>query len=243
MINSKISIIVPTFKEVENIPILTERVHKAMIESNFTYELIIVDDNSQDGSEDTVSRLAAMGFNVRVIIRKNERGLSSAVLRGLTEAKGEIYICMDADLSHPPETIPLMAQKILKDDAEFVVGSRYIKGGVIDSKWTLYRWLYSKVATMLARPFTNIKDPMSGFFALPAKVFKRSDQLNAIGYKIGLELIVKSRCHTVIEVPIYFSDRIYGVSKLDSKEILNYLRLISKLWGYKLNKRTSKYMQ
>lgn len=231
---SKISIVVPTYREAENVDILTRRIHKTMTEDNMSYEIIFVDDNSQDGIEKIISGLSAKGFNVRLIQRKGERGLSSAVLCGFSEAEGGILVCMDADLSHPPEIIRVMINKIVKDSAEFVIGSRYVNGGSTDHKWTIYRRINSKIATLIAKPFTTAKDPMSGFFAIPERVYKRGNSFNPIGYKIALELIVRCRCKDVLEVPIHFSNRRYGKSKLTIKEQLNYLVHIKRLIGCKL---------
>ena len=226
---SKISIIVPTYKEAQNVGILSRRIHKTMTECNLSYEIIFVDDDSKDDIEKIILNHSTEGFNVRLIQRKNERGLSSAVLRGFSEAKGEILVCMDADLSHPPETIHVMINKIVKDNAEFVIGSRYVNGGSTDHKWTIYRRINSRIATLFAKPFTRAKDPMSGFFAIPDRVYKRGNSFNPIGYKIALELIVRCKCEKIVEVPIHFSERKFGESKLTLKEQLNYLVHIKRL--------------
>ena len=231
---SKISIIVPTYREAQNVDILTRRIHKTMTEYNMSYEIIFVDDDSKDDIEKIISNLSSEGLNVRLIQRKNERGLSSAVLRGFSEAEGGILVCMDADLSHPPESIHVMIDKIVKNNAEFVIGSRYVNGGSTDHKWTIYRRINSRIATLFAKPFTTAKDPMSGFFAIPDRVYKRGSSFNPIGYKIALELIVRCKCEKIVEVPIHFSDRKCGESKLTLKEQLNYLVHIKRLMGYKL---------
>jgi dolichol-phosphate mannosyltransferase len=231
---SKISIVVPTYREAQNVDILTRRIHKTMAEHNISYEIIFVDDDSQDDIENIILNLSIEGFNVRLIQRKDERGLSSAVLRGFSEAEGGILVCMDADLSHPPETIHVMINKIVKDNAELVIGSRYVNGGSTDHKWTIYRRINSKIATLFAKPFTTAKDPMSGFFAIPDRVYKRGNSFNPIGYKIALELIVRCKCEKVLEVPIHFSERKFGESKLTLKEQLNYLVHIKRLIRYKL---------
>jgi dolichol-phosphate mannosyltransferase len=139
---------------------------------------------------------------------------------------------MDADLSHPPEAIPRMLDELGKE-SDFVVGSRYTEGGVTDDNWGLFRWLNSRVATLLARPFTSIKDPMSGFFALRRVTYSKADYLNPIGYKIGLELLVKCHCQRISEVPIAFADRIHGESKLSLQEQLRYLQHIRRLFLHK----------
>ena len=117
-----ISIIVPTYKERENIVPLIERIHNSI--SKYDYEIIIVDDNSADGSEELVAGLATK-YPVKIIVRKNKRGLSSAVVDGITSTSSEFVIVMDADLQHPPEILPDMVKALQNHD--FVVASRYIK--------------------------------------------------------------------------------------------------------------------
>jgi len=230
-----VSIIVPTFREVENLALLIARIASAMTATGETaYEVVVVDDNSQDGTEEAVAAAAAEGHPVRLITRTQERGLSSAVVRGFTEARGDILVCMDADLSHPPEALPRLISALRPNPSvDFVIGSRYVPGAGTDQSWGLFRWLNSKVATLLARPFTSAKDPMAGFFALPRSVFARADHLNPIGYKIGLELIVKCGCRDVREIPIYFADRQFGESKLSLKEQFRYIRHLKRLADYK----------
>ncbi len=233
--HQKISIIVPTYREAENIPELLHRIKRSMNSNSYEFEIIIVDDDSQDGIDRVVAELNRKALPARLIVRKNERGLSSAVLRGFEEAlDADFLVCMDADLSHPPEAIPTMIE-IFKDrpNTDMVLGSRYVQGGSTDAAWTAYRWVNSKIATLFARPFTRIKDPMAGFFAIPAESFRKADTLNPIGYKIALELIVKCPCKRVVEIPIHFTERQKGESKLCLKEQINYLRHIKRLADYK----------
>src|SRR5262249_36551716 len=149
------------------------------------------------------------------------------------EAKGRVLVCMDADLSHPPEILPRMIETLEKNQAEFVIGSRYVTGGSISAEWSLLRHLNSSVATLMARSFCRAKDALSGFFALPRAVLDRAEALNPIGYKIGLELIVKGGCSRIVELPIHFSERRLGQSKLGLREQLNYLRQLKHLADFK----------
>jgi dolichol-phosphate mannosyltransferase len=225
-----IDVIVPTFQEAGNIPLLIERLDELKRTSGEQLQLTIVDDNSRDGTAEAVERLHLPW--VRLIVRTSDRGLSSAVLEGLRSTTGEIIIVMDADLSHPPEAIPAMLAELDKG-CDFVVGSRYVDGGATQDDWGLFRWLNSRVATLFARPFTSIKDPMSGYFGLRRTTFCNADALNPVGYKIGLELLVKCRCNRVGEVPIAFANRIHGESKLSLREQLRYLRHIRRLFMYR----------
>jgi dolichol-phosphate mannosyltransferase len=226
-----VSLIVPTYQEVENLPILIERINRVKHQCQLEMELLIMDDDSDDGTEQYIAQLNQSW--IRLIIRKENRGLSQAVIEGLNLAKHNVLIVMDADLSHPPEKIPEMLQT-LRAGADFVVGSRYIEGGSTEMGWGLFRWLNSKIATLLAYPFTRIKDPMSGFIALPRTVFERGkSNLNPIGYKIGLELIVKCDCQNIHEIPLHFADRKHGQSKLSLKMQLQYLQHLRRLFIYR----------
>lgn len=109
-----------------------------------------------------------------------ERGLSSAVSRGFSEANGETLICLNADLSHPPEAIPTILQCLDETGVDFVLGSRYVPGGSTDEHWGLLRLVNSKIATALARPLISVKDPMSGFFSIWRTVYKRAAPLSPI---------------------------------------------------------------
>lgn len=225
------SIVVPTFREVEALPELIDRVAQVKAEHESIQELIVVDDDSRDGTEELFAKRPEPWL--KLIVRKQDRGLSQAVLAGLRAARGDILVVMDADLSHPPEIIARMQQAIV-DGADFVVGSRYVPGASTAEDWGLFRFLNSRVATLLARPLTTISDPMSGFFAMPRAVFERADEPSPLGYKIGLELLVRCHCQHIREIPIHFANRTRGESKLTAKQQLLYVRHLARLYRYKL---------
>lgn len=225
------SIVVPTFREVEALPELIDRVARVRAENGSIQELLIVDDDSGDGTEALIASRPEPWL--KLIVRKQDRGLSQAVLAGLRAARGDILVVMDADLSHPPEVIEQM-QRELVAGADFVVGSRYVPGASTADNWGLFRFLNSRVATLLARPLTTISDPMSGFFALPRAIFERAQEPNPLGYKIGLELLVRCGCSSVREIPIHFANRTRGESKLTAKQQLLYVRHLARLYRYKL---------
>jgi dolichol-phosphate mannosyltransferase len=230
----QVSVIIPTYREAENLPVLIPRLAGVLQAAGLTAEIVIVDDASDDGTEAVCRELAAV-HPVRLIVRQGERGLATAVLRGLAEASGEVVVVMDADLSHPPEKVPELCRLILADQADFVIGSRYVPGGGTDEAWGWLRWLNSRVATCLAWPLTSAHDPMAGFFALGRATYETARaNLDPIGYKIGLELIVKCRCRRIAEVPIAFSNRLHGKSKLDWKEQVRYLLHLRRLYAYRI---------
>lgn len=228
--NQRLTVVVPTYKEVENIPLLVERLAAVRERRGFALDVMFMDDDSRDGSAEVVQ---AMGLPwVQLVTRTTERGLSAAVLDGLRRATGDVVVVMDADLSHPPETIPDMLGE-LEAGADFVLGSRFVSGGTTDDEWGIFRWLNSKVATLLALPLAPVKDPMSGFFMLRRSTFLAGRDYQPIGYKIGLELLVKCNCKKPVEVPIHFQDRQFGDSKLSLREQLRYLQHIRRLYMYR----------
>jgi dolichol-phosphate mannosyltransferase len=227
---SRVTVVVPTYKEAENMPHLITRIGKVREEHGLDLDVLIMDDNSQDGSAELVA--ARPEPWVTMVVRTADRGLSPSVLDGMKRGQGDVLVCMDADLSHPPEAIPQMLRK-LEEGADFVIGSRYVQGGSTSDDWGFLRWLNSRVATLLARPLTSARDPMAGFFAFRRSTFETGRDFNPVGYKIGLEFIVKCACEKVVEVPIHFEDRQLGKSKLTMRQQLLYIKHLRRLYTFK----------
>lgn len=227
-----ITIIIPTYNEKDNLPLLINAIFDVLNGNFLQGNIIIVDDNSPDGTGKIADELSIKNNKIYVLHRKSKQGLSSAVVEGFKHARGEIIGVMDADLSHPPELIPKLVQPILDGESEFVIASRYMQKGKIE-KWHFGRKITSWVAKILARPLTNVSDPVSGFFFLKKSIIDGTE-LSPIGYKIMLEIIVKGRYSTIIEVPFTFKNRYKGESKLDWKEHFNYVQHLLKLYMYKL---------
>jgi len=228
-----ISIVVPTYKEAENLPHVTKAIANAFAGRDWRYEILFIDDDSQDGSEEICARLSETD-PVRIVVRKGERGLATAVIHGIEISAGDIVVVMDADLSHPASAIPEMVERLQTGQSDFVLGSRYVEGGTIHDDWSLFRKLNSIIPSLLARPLCHLEDPMSGFFAIRRSDMPESSLLSPIGYKIALEIFVKGEFQHASEVPIHFADRQYGESKLSLKEQLNFLRHLVRLYAYKL---------
>lgn len=228
-----ISIIVPTYNEVNNVETLVRRIHDACKKSRINEEIIFVDDDSPDGTADRALSLSK-AFPVRVIRRRGKRGLSSAVIDGFKAGESDILGVIDADLSHPPEIIPDLRSMIYERNKDIAIGSRYIKGGGVE-EWTLIRKLISRSATLLARPLTKVKDPMSGYFFLKKDILQ-GVRLKPRGYKILLEILAKCKYSSAGEYPYIFRNRKVGTSKLGSKTILHYLKQIFDLYIYRLTR-------
>ena len=230
----QISIIVPTYNESQNIVEILKSI-RDNIPKGFLTETIVVDDNSPDGTgkivDDYISNIKKMAENtINVIHRTAKTGLSSAILNGIQNAKGETIVVMDSDFSHPPQIIPKMIEAFKQYQCDLVVASRYIAGGNIQG-WTIKRKLISKVATLIAKKGLDVKtkDPMSGFFAFKKNIIKELN-FDALGYKFLLELLVKTKGINIQEIPYTFENRKFGSSKLDSSTIIDYLKSVWKLY-------------
>nr|GAT50847.1 predicted protein [Mycena chlorophos] len=235
------SVIVPAYHEAENIPVLVRRIFAAVeveLADASRTEVVIVDDDSNDGTIEAVNVLRAQGYNVVLVTRTgDEKGLSSAVLRGFQEARGENWVVMDADLQHPPEYVPAFF-KAMSAHHSFVIGTRYGPGGAVDKDWPFFRRLMSGVARSLARPLTATSDPMSGFFGLTRDLYIDSKPVNPVGFKIALELLLKTGVekhpHELGEVSYAFAKRTVGASKLSSKTIIKYLYHLANLYRWQM---------
>ncbi|MHA1881802.1 MAG: polyprenol monophosphomannose synthase [Candidatus Thorarchaeota archaeon] len=220
------SVIIPTLNEAENIEDLIRKIYEFLppTETN----VIVVDDNSRDATHEIVMKLQDEYPNLSLVVRKNERGLGSAVQAGAFLIPEGPVVVMDGDLSHHPRFLPSIFQK-LTEGYDIVAGSRYVPGGDIVG-WPGSRIAISKVATLMARTLFRIKptDPMTGFVGcssakLLVNGFKHAD------YKFYLEMMVTDRALRIAEVPIVFRDREKGKSKLDGKTIALYLLLLLRL--------------
>ncbi len=230
----RVSVVVPTYCEAANLAELTQRIAAVLHRCGRTFEIVVVDDNSPDETRRVCQALGEC-HPLRLIVREHERGLSSAVVTGLRAAAGDVLVVMDADLSHPPESIPDLVDLAEQPDVDFVIGSRYVPGAATAEDWGWFRQWNSRIATALARGLTRARDPMAGFMALRREIFERADpHLDPIGFKIGLELIVKAHCQRVVETPIYFANRKRGSSKLSWKEQVRYLQHLVRLYRYRL---------
>ena len=257
-----LSVIIPTYNESESILNLIEAVKDNLPHTIFT-EIIVVDDNSPDGTGrimdnyiqntgiDQTRRLSLQKLReekfdnnddnnnnqnslVKVVHRQIKSGLISAILQGIRSSMGQNILVMDADFSHPPETIPRLIDELLRNPNSIVVASRYINGGSIEG-WPYKRRLLSSGAVKIARhslKMDDVKDPMSGFFAIPRDVIENI-KIDSMGYKILLEILVKVKGSVKVkEIPYTFINRKSGQSKLDLNVILSYNKAVWHLYRY-----------
>ena len=232
----KFSIVVPTYKEAGGIERLIVMLDDVFKRNKLDGEIVVVDDNSPDGTGDIVEQLSAAGYPVRCLHRPGKMGLSSGVIDGWKFARpdSEALGAMDADFSHDANIIPKMVAA-LSNGYDLAIGSRYVRGGAIED-WPLQRKITSLVAIALAKPLTPLRDITSGYFLVRRSAVEGID-LDPIGFKIGLEVIAKARYKRALEVPYVFTDRVAGTSKLNVAEILNYLRQLIRIYRGRLTGR------
>jgi len=226
-----LSVVVPTYNESDCVRPLLERVLAAFETLHEPAELVIVDDDSPDGTASVARAVAeSLGASerVRLVVRKGERGLATAVMAGIREARGDVIAVMDADLSHPPELLPRLLEPIRAGRAGIAVASRRVPGGG-ESGWPLRRRIVSRVAGLMARPLVAVRDTTSGYFAVRRDVLDGLE-LRPRGYKIGLEIFARARGVRAEEVPFVFTDRKAGRSKLGGAVMLAYLVQLATLY-------------
>jgi dolichol-phosphate mannosyltransferase len=222
-----LSLIVPTFNERAHLDQLLERVFSAVDRHRINAEVIVVDDNSNDGTGERAEQWAA-GGRVRVLHRKGKLGLGSAVMDGFAMADSDVVGVMDADLSHPPDLLPLLYTTLVGGDLDVVVASRYIQGAGT-RQWPLGRLVLSRIACWLARPVTPVRDATSGFFLVQRRSLS-GFRTAVSGFKIGLEVLVRARPRRVAEVGYVFVGRSSGESKMSLREGIGYLTQLVALY-------------
>jgi dolichol-phosphate mannosyltransferase len=234
-VDRRLAVVIPTLNEAGNISSLITRLRNALDGVTLNYELIVVDDDSTDGTADVVRALGAQDARVRLLVRKKQSGLAGAVIHGWKNTEATLLGVIDADLQHPPEVLPQLLQAI-KNGHDIAIASRYISNhhaSVAD--WSRIRHLISRCTTALTAPLQRkglrVKDPMSGYFVVRRECIEGLD-LQPQGFKILLEILVKGRMHSAAEIPYRFGLRHAGSSKADLKVAVDYLSLLGKLSRY-----------
>lgn len=231
----KLGLVVPTLNEAGNIPVLLSRIHDTMSSTEVDYEIIVVDDDSHDGTADVVSEQAKKDSRVRLFVRKGARGLAGAVIYGWERSDADLLGVIDADLQHPPEVLPSLLAPVV-DGADVAIASRYTNGNGVGD-WNKFRLFVSRAGTLATAPLQRkglrVRDPLSGFFVVRRECIDGL-ALQPEGFKILLEILVKGRIRKAVEVPFQFGSRHAGKSKADFKVALQYFTLLGKLSRYAL---------
>lgn len=232
----ELSIIIPTYNEAGTIQRVVARAAAAL--KDILYEFIVVDDSSSDGTAGIVRSLSAK-YPIKMIQRTGKSGLASAVMEGCALAQGDFICVLDADLSHPPEQIPLLFESCEKTKSDVVIASRFLKESVLE-EFSGVRRLLSRLAIVLTKPLTSIHDPLSGFFLMKKDVVSGIHVIPR-GYKILLEILVRGKCRHVSELPFVFGNRKAGKSKLTMRVHWDFLIQVWSLYWYKIKSwRTDK---
>lgn len=219
-----LSVVTPTFNEATHIQEFLKDVSTRL--QGIDFEIVVVDDNSPDGTHRRVVEFAQTQPRVVPVLRTHEKGLATAVIEGMRRARGRYVVVMDSDFQHPTERIPALLQAAQEQGADLVVGSRYVEGGG-NVGFTTTRHIISWGAKTIARlglPITRhfrIRDPMSGFFLVEREKVP-IDRLRPRGYKILLEVLARASLHKVVEVGYVFQLRRAGASKLRLKTQRDY---------------------
>ena len=228
-----LSLVIPTYNERDRLTELVDALYRSTREAGVALEVVIVDDNSPDGTGQIADDLATK-YPLRVIHRSGKLGLGTAVVAGFGVASAEIVGVMDADFSHPPSLVPKMYAGFTSANADLLVASRYIPGGSTPD-WPFKRRLMSRVACMLARPLSPIRDAASGFFLIRREI-ARNVTIKAGGFKICLELVVRGWPTKLVELPYRFDDREAGESKMSTREAAGYLFQLKDLYLLRFSK-------
>jgi len=232
------TIVIPTYNERDNVPILVERIHAALADSDTAYELFFVDD-SQDDTPTVLAALAQVDPTVRFLHREANGGLGSAVVEGFRRGTGRYFVVMDADLQHPPELLSIVFSRLLRG-IDIVIPSRFVQGGSDGGLGTFRKfvsWVARVIGQRTLRRLRDVSDCTGGFFGVRKDVID-DVELNPIGWKILIEVLVKGRYSTVHELPYAFQSRDAGESKMSLREQWNYLRHIwSLMWNSESDRR------
>jgi dolichol-phosphate mannosyltransferase len=222
-----LSIVIPTYNERGNIPTVVDRLRANL--AGITWELIVVDDDSPDGTASLVKDIGATDSRVRCIRRLGRRGLSGACLEGILASQADFVAVMDGDLQHDETLLRPMLDLLRRDAANLVVATRYAEGGTAHGL-SSYRARASRIATRFAlRAFDlRLSDPMSGFFMLRRAIVDRfAEQLSTQGFKILLDIAITAHADLrIAELSYTFRPRHHGESKLDAGAALEYLGLV-----------------
>lgn len=218
-----VSLVTPTYNERENVALLAEEIFALLAScDDIDLELIVVDDNSPDGTGAAAEALRAR-FPVQVVHRPGKLGLGSAVVAGWQRSQRPYLGVIDADLSHDPAILPELIRGLREHD--LVMGSRFGVTSRVE-EWALHRKLISCLGVAMARALTGAEDPLSGYFALRREVLDADFDLTSTGYKILLEILVKGQYQTHRSIPYVFRNRQFSNSKLNWHEHLLFAKQI-----------------
>src|SRR5579862_2280686 len=227
----KLAVVIPTLREVECLESLLGQIRTELDRLDLCYEILVVDDDSRDGTEEVVNSISRADSRVRLLVRRDEKGLSGAILHGWQNTDAAILGVMDADCQHPPQLLPRLLARMLSG-CDLVIASRYADGGEI-GEWNPMRRMISAMAVWVTWPLQHrtirAKDPMSGFFLVRRRCVENV-LFQPTGFKLLLEILVRGHIRSLEEVPFRFGNRGAGRSKANFKVARDYIILLTRLY-------------
>lgn len=231
----KFALVVPTLNEAGNIRTVLDRALAALSQEPMPCEILVVDDDSSDGTPEIVAEYAKAEPRVRLLTRRGQRGLSGAITYGWASADADLLGVMDADLQHPPELLPALLSAA-GSGFDMAIASRYLQPHSMD-EWNPARRLISRLGVMVSSPFQKptirVKDPLSGFFVVRRECIAGLS-FQPTGFKLLLEILARGRINSASEIPFKFATRLQGTSKANAMTAVHYFSLLAKLWRYLL---------
>ena len=228
-----LTVLIPTFNERENIGKMVNAVDTICKAHSINEEILVIDDNSSDGTIAVVETLMNKHRNLHLLVRKENPGLSQSLYEGMLNVQADLVQCIDCDFSHPPEKIPVFYHILKNEGYDMVIGSRYVRGGAVIN-WPVMRRVLSSGAALLGRLLIpHVKDSGSGFFAINRHILTGT-LLSPRGFRMGFEILGKAHWTRVQEIPIVFKDRVFGQSKLKGRIICDFLIQCCSILHYNL---------
>jgi len=231
-VQKKFALVVPTLNEAENIVTVLDRAREALSQLPFPWEILVVDDDSTDGTAEAVRRYSEAHSEIRLVERHGQKGLAGAITYGWGHTDADVLGVMDADLQHPPELLPELVTRVCQG-TDIAIASRYLH---VDSMaaWNLPRRMISRLSVLASKPVQRsglrVKDPMSGFFVLRRQCIE-GIHFQPGGFKLLLEILAKGRIRSLAEIHFEFGTRSGGKSKANGMTAIHYLSLLCRLSG------------
>lgn len=226
----KFALVVPTLNEAANIVTVLDRAREALSQLLLPWEILVVDDDSTDGTAEIVRRYSKTHAGIRLVDRHAQKGLAGAITYGWEHTDADVLGVMDADLQHPPELLPELVTRVCQG-SDIAIASRYLHADSMEA-WSLRRRMISRLSVLASRPVQRsglkVRDPMSGFFILRRECIEGS-HFQPEGFKLLLEILAKGNIRSAAEIPFRFGTRSGGKSKANAMTAVYYLSLLCRL--------------
>jgi len=226
----KFALVVPTLNEAANIVTVLDRAREALSQLPLPWEILVVDDDSKDGTQEIVRGYSETHPGIRLVERRGPKGLAGAITYGWERTDANLLGVMDSDLQHPPELLPELVNRVCQG-SDIAIASRYLHADSMEG-WSLPRRLISRLSILASKPVQKpelrVRDPMSGFFVLRRECIE-GIQFQPEGFKLLLEILAKGKIRSVAEIPFKFGTRSGGQSKANGMTAVYYFSLLCRL--------------